>query len=99
MDTGRELAVKVIDINHIDHSTPSADSQHMQKVRGGGEEGRGRKERRKEGKGEGEGKERKGRGGGRRKGKEGRGGEDEWGMLKLTVPAAADPASLRRPYR
>ena len=32
LDTGRELAVKVIDINHIDHAVPSSDSLHMQRV-------------------------------------------------------------------
>lgn len=32
LDTGRELAVKVIDINHIDHAIPSSDSLHMQRV-------------------------------------------------------------------
>ncbi len=32
-DTGRELAVKVVDIDHIDHSTPTTDSWHMQRVR------------------------------------------------------------------
>jgi len=31
LDTGRELAVKVIDINHIDHAIPSSDSLHMQR--------------------------------------------------------------------
>ncbi len=33
LDTGRELAVKVVDIDHIDHSTPSSEATHMQKVR------------------------------------------------------------------
>lgn len=32
LDTGRELAVKVIGIDHIDHATPSSDSMHMQRV-------------------------------------------------------------------
>ena len=31
-DTGRELAVKVVDIDHIDHAAPSTDSLHMQRV-------------------------------------------------------------------
>ncbi len=29
---GRELAVKIVDINHIDHAAPSTDSLNMQKV-------------------------------------------------------------------
>ena len=32
LDTGRELAVKVVDIDHIDHAAPSTDSLHMQRV-------------------------------------------------------------------
>lgn len=31
-DTGRELAVKVVDIDHIDHAAPSNDSFQMQRV-------------------------------------------------------------------
>lgn len=33
MKIGRELAVKIVDINHIDHAAPSTDSLNMQKVR------------------------------------------------------------------
>ena len=29
---GRELAVKIVDIDHIDHALPSTDSLNMQKV-------------------------------------------------------------------
>jgi len=34
-DTGRELAVKVVDIEHIDHMGPTNDSVRMQRVRWG----------------------------------------------------------------
>ncbi len=32
VNVGRELAVKIVDINHIDHAAPSTDSLNMQKV-------------------------------------------------------------------
>ena len=34
-DTGRELAVKMVDIDHIDHGQATTESLHMQRVSGG----------------------------------------------------------------